>query len=302
MTKIDYEVIFPKSSKKKGFGVELEFAISEENIQKYHRNKTDPRLHILNKFRQNDYCEIKEDGSCGGEITLGIFDFSVQGILNFMKIMKAIYHDMKIIRRDLEQPLRKICYKRKQTLMAYANCEFEDEDLQDWYNIDENGHIELLNLNCGFHVHLSESLFPDEISIERFFSLFGSFQKDIFRYCVHSTRKNNEYAMSLHNVFRSQSAERYSINEIRNLEHHHCMNLSQNYDTIEIRHGGMTSNLQSIKNWMILIWRMYNISLLDDAFLNTMKKKSIRGLFLEGSQILNWINSTSSDKFSYDFK
>jgi hypothetical protein len=286
----DDGILVPTASS--GFGVELECCIDSDTLYDWHRKK-DSRLKFFSRFKENDFCKIKDDSSCGGEINLGIFDFTPKNIHKFSKTVESFCSDLKLIGLSLEDEIRKdFDLKKDEPIDEYM----VDEFISTGQGLDQNGHLEVFSYNCGMHVHLSRSLFPNDSSIERFFSIFGKYEDDIFRYCVDSTRSGNEYAVTLTELGKH---EYYKMWEIEDLEHYHCVNLSQNHDTIEIRHSGMYSNTKSVKNWLLVIYELYKHSLTVKAFEKIQKHPTLKSLLEAKKNLSSWLSSKDISKFSY---
>src|ERR1035437_2024770 len=162
---------------RKGFGIELEFHIPSDIVrEQFTQEESKFFSRFRNNRRLNTYCLLKSDCSAGRtcdsgwdymwdglEINLGIFPLNNKGISHFQETLNIIYDDIKVF-------MQKYKYKRP------------------------------FSRTCGFHVHLSRTLFEKENSVDNFYGLFHQYQKDIFTQLVHKSRDGNIYNRKLHNA------------------------------------------------------------------------------------------------------
>jgi hypothetical protein len=258
----------------KGFGVELEFHIpSYIVIERFVREESKFFSLFKNNYRLNSYCLLKSDCSAGRmsyngwgdsewdglEVNLGIFPLNNKGINHFQETLDAIYDDLRIF-------MQKYKYKKP------------------------------FSRGCGFHVHLSRSLFERQNSLANFYGLFHQYQKDIFSQLVHKSRDGNTYSRKLLGTWETD-------------DHYVCVNRNTRHHTIEIRHAGMTSNKETMVNWTKFIQLMHHLSQcpakLSKFKQNDKLMEAIDGLsratMVSKDRFMQWVESTDEDRFSLNF-
>jgi hypothetical protein len=263
---------------KKGFGVEVEFDVRSTLFEKKRVEFEFIANHNIQYHSTNNCFILKPDRAvCGGyigeimELNAGIYPLTGSGINLFINHLSKTYKDMKMTGEQL-----------------FAE-------------------------TCGIHVHFSWDLFPSDETRVNFIRLFAKFEKDIYKYCAHSSRTRNMYVVPLSRLQRTEGIKSGdSISSIlfhirESWGSHHTSVNNHRRASLEIRHMGSTTNLDSIKNWIELLRTFYQISINQDygtifdgsdTLLDLVKNSKTRSK----KRLSEWVMSKDPNKFSYDFQ
>lgn len=262
------------------FGVEIEipYYINKKEVKKddifdivqdaLKYNNSDQEITYSNR---EDYLRwnIKEDASCGWEITTPALELSLYSIDEFYNILKTI----------------------RKYLSQHYHCSQIDKQITN---------------HCGLHIHLSRNKIPKPL-INKLIHFFYMYENSIIDY-IFPKRKNNEYIDLIRNNVDSfidyENNEYFLTYDFTRedvfREHYSAINIEKKH-TVEFRYAQGTINHNDIINWLKFIIISVQVSAIGQYRIDYNQSNTFVDLLqtIANTELIGWKKHLKNDVLTW---